>query len=96
MRQVTLLQMLAGLLEPSKGDIVVGDKAVTGPGPDRGMVFQKDSVFPWMRVIDNVEYGLNAAARQPPSAARSPRTYLGVSACRMSSAPGRANFRAAC
>ncbi len=54
----TLLQMLAGLLEPSEGDIVVGGKEVTGPGPDRGVVFQKDSVFPWMRVIDNVEYGL--------------------------------------
>ncbi|MDR3476257.1 MAG: ABC transporter ATP-binding protein [Devosia sp.] len=72
----TLLQMLAGLLEPSDGDIVVGGKAVTGPGPDRGVVFQKDSVFPWMRVIDNVEYGLKC--RGMPAAERGDiaRTYL--------------------
>jgi NitT/TauT family transport system ATP-binding protein len=54
----TLLQMLAGLLPPSSGGIVVDDKEISGPGPERGVVFQKDSVFPWMRVIDNVEYGL--------------------------------------
>jgi ABC-type nitrate/sulfonate/bicarbonate transport system ATPase subunit len=54
----TLLQMVAGLLAPSAGSIRVGDAPVTGPGPDRGVVFQKDSVFPWMRVIHNVEYGL--------------------------------------
>jgi len=72
----TLLQMLAGLLDPSEGDIVVGGKAVTGPGPDRGVVFQKDSVFPWMRVIDNVEYGLKC--RGVPAAERREiaRTYL--------------------
>jgi NitT/TauT family transport system ATP-binding protein len=72
----TLLQMLAGLLEPSHGDIVVGDKAVAGPGPDRGVVFQKDSVFPWMRVIDNVEYGLKC--RGAPAAERRDiaRAYL--------------------
>ena len=54
----TLLQMIAGLLEPSAGSIVVAGNEITGPGRERGMVFQKDSVFPWMRVIDNVEYGL--------------------------------------
>jgi NitT/TauT family transport system ATP-binding protein len=72
----TLLQMLAGLLEPSDGDMVVGGKEVTGPGPDRGVVFQKDSVFPWMRVIDNVEYGLKC--RGVPAAERRDiaRTYL--------------------
>ena len=54
----TLLQIIAGLLPPSGGAIKFGDEAITGPGAERGMVFQKDSVFPWMRVIDNVEYGL--------------------------------------
>ena len=56
--KTTLLQMVSGLLTTSDGAISVGSKAISGPGPDRGFVFQKDSVFPWMRVIDNVEYGL--------------------------------------
>jgi NitT/TauT family transport system ATP-binding protein len=56
--KTTLLQMVSGLLPTSSGSIWVGPKPVTGPGPDRGFVFQRDSVFPWFRVIDNVEYGL--------------------------------------
>lgn len=54
----TLLQMIAGLLPPSAGTLEVNGRPITGPGPERGMVFQKDSVFPWLRVIRNVEYGL--------------------------------------
>ena len=42
----TLLRMLAGLDFPTKGDIVVNDTPVTGPGPDRGMVFQSYTLFP--------------------------------------------------
>ncbi|MGH6943377.1 MAG: ABC transporter ATP-binding protein [Geminicoccaceae bacterium] len=56
--KTTLLQMIAGLLLPSAGRLEVGGEPVTRPAPERGMVFQKDSVFPWMRVIDNVQYGL--------------------------------------
>jgi NitT/TauT family transport system ATP-binding protein len=72
----TLLQMVAGLLEPSDGGIAVAGKEISGPGRERGMVFQKDSVFPWMRVIDNVEYGLKC--RGVPAAQRRDiaRTYL--------------------
>lgn len=61
----TLLQMVAGLLAPSAGTIAVDGAAISGPGPERGMVFQKDSVFPWMRVIDNVQYGLKCRAVAP-------------------------------
>lgn len=56
--KTTMLQMIAGLLMPSQGEIRVAGSRIAGPGPDRGVVFQKDSVFPWMRVLDNVEYGL--------------------------------------
>ena len=61
------------------------------------MVFQKDSVFPWMRVIDNVEYGLKCRGWRARSVARY-RTRLSRSgrARAMSSAPGRANCQAAC
>ena len=54
----TLLQIIAGLLLPSSGTVLCANEVVTRPSPERGMVFQRDSVFPWMRVIDNVEYGL--------------------------------------
>lgn len=54
----TILRMLAGLDFPTAGDIIVNDKRVTGPGPDRGMVFQTYTLFPWMNVEDNIKFGL--------------------------------------
>ena len=57
----TLLQVMSGLLGATSGTLEVGGKRVTQPAPERGVVFQKDSVFPWLRVIDNVEYGLKCA-----------------------------------
>lgn len=56
----TLLNAVAGLVKPSAGTIVAADEPVTGPSPRRGMVFQQDTTFPWMRVHDNVAYGLKA------------------------------------
>jgi NitT/TauT family transport system ATP-binding protein len=72
----TLLQLVAGLTPPSSGTIVLKGTEIGGPGADRGMVFQRDSVFPWMRVIDNVEYGLKC--RGVPAEARraTAREYL--------------------
>lgn len=54
----TLLRVLAGLTKASGGTIFAGGVPVGGPDRDRGMVFQQDTVFPWMHVRDNVEYGL--------------------------------------
>ena len=54
----TLLRMLAGLDLPSAGNIIGNDRKVTGPGPDRGMVFQTYTLFPWMNVEDNIKFGL--------------------------------------
>lgn len=54
----TLLRMLAGLDFPTGGDIIVNDKKVKGPGPDRGMVFQTYTLFPWMTVEENIKFGL--------------------------------------
>jgi NitT/TauT family transport system ATP-binding protein len=72
----TLLQMIAGLLLPSSGSILVADSPVTGPNPERGVVFQKDSVFPWMRVIDNVEYGLKCRGMAKSERRTIARDYL--------------------
>ena len=57
----TLLNILAGLDNPTKGQVVLNGRPITGTGPDRIMVFQENALFPWMKVIDNVEFGLKIA-----------------------------------
>lgn len=57
----TLLNILAGLDNPTKGQVVLNGRPVTGTGPDKIMVFQENALFPWMKVIDNVEFGLKIA-----------------------------------
>jgi len=54
----TLLNLVAGLEKPDEGRILVGGKEVTGPAPERTVVFQDGALFPWMTVEKNVEYGL--------------------------------------
>lgn len=55
----TLLKNIAGLETPTEGTIEVDGRAVSGPGPDRTMIFQEHRLFPWMTIIDNVEFGLH-------------------------------------
>ena len=54
----TLLNAIAGFALPSSGTISANGKPVTGPGPERGMVFQEYALFPWMTVEQNVGFGL--------------------------------------
>ena len=54
----TLLRLIAGLDHPSGGRIQVDGSPVEGPGPDRGMVFQKYSLYPWLTAADNVAFGM--------------------------------------
>jgi ABC-type nitrate/sulfonate/bicarbonate transport system ATPase subunit len=55
--KTTLLNMIAGLLQPSDGEIRIDGQPVNEPGPDRGMVFQHSALFPWMTAIDNIQFG---------------------------------------
>ena len=59
----TLIRILAGLESPSSGEVLLDGNAVFEPGPDRGMVFQSYTLFPWLTVKKNVMFGLEIAGR---------------------------------
>jgi len=64
----TLIRILAGLETASSGDVLLDNKPVQGPGPDRGMVFQGYTLFPWLTVKKNVMFGLRNQGISPANA----------------------------
>ena len=68
----TLLRIVAGLIKPSRGMVRLDGTAISGPGRDRGMVFQSYTLFPWLTVMENIQFGLGlsgvAKAEQEQSA----------------------------
>ena len=72
----TLLNIIAGFLPPSSGTVLVDGHAVTGPAPERGVVFQEYALFPWLTVTGNVEFGLRLRARPAAERRRTVDRYL--------------------
>ena len=54
----TILRLVAGLIAPTTGKVSVNDKEIEGPSPERGMVFQKPTLFPWLTVEKNIAFSL--------------------------------------
>ena len=72
----TLARIVAGLDEATSGEILLDGKAVTGPGSDRGMVFQGYTLFPWLTVRSNVMFGLLMHGKAPSTAESEAREWL--------------------
>jgi len=72
----TLLNAIAGYTKPTTGEVTVDDVAVTGPGPDRGMVFQQYSLLPWKTVYENVAFGPKMAGSTRAEAGSIANTFL--------------------
>ncbi|MFL1482527.1 ABC transporter ATP-binding protein [Marinobacter sp. LN3S78] len=74
----TLMNTVAGFVKPSQGEVTVDGKPVTEPGPDRGMVFQQHSLFPWKTVKENVAFGPLMAGASKSEACSIARTFLSL------------------
>lgn len=72
----TLLNLVGGLLMPTAGEVLVDGRPVTGPGPDRGVIFQQYALFPWLTAQQNVEFGLRLQGLGRRERAERARHYL--------------------
>jgi NitT/TauT family transport system ATP-binding protein len=72
----TLLYLMGGFLQPDAGDIQTNGKRVTGPGVDRGVVFQEYALFPWLTVAGNIGYGLRETGMAAAERAEVVRRYV--------------------
>ena len=68
--KTTMMSMLAGFQKPTTGKVLFDGNPVTGPGPERGVIFQEYGVFPWLTVKDNIAFGLKLKANHVPVAER--------------------------
>ncbi len=76
--KTTLLNMVGGLEQASSGRIVVAGKDISGPGADRGMVFQGYSLFPWLTAKKNIEFGLKIKGVPPAERSAEADRYIAL------------------
>jgi len=68
--KTTMLNIAAGFVQPTSGEVRLDGKRITSPGPDRGVIFQEYGVFPWLTVKQNIAFGLNLRASRVPAEER--------------------------
>jgi ABC-type nitrate/sulfonate/bicarbonate transport system ATPase subunit len=73
----TLLRIVAGLDQPTAGEVQLDGRRIEGPGADRGMVFQSYTLFPWLTVLDNVCFGLRERGMARPRQLEIAHDFLG-------------------
>lgn len=74
--KTTLLHTIAGFATPTKGEALNDGNPISGPGPDRIMMFQEYGLFPWLTVWENIEFGLLAKGTPPKERAETIRYYV--------------------
>lgn len=74
--KTTLLRIIAGLIEKTSGEAIVDGHEISGPGPDRGMVFQDFALFPWRTVRKNIEFGLEIKKVAPEERSKIANHYI--------------------
>jgi NitT/TauT family transport system ATP-binding protein len=68
--KTTMMNIVAGFMQPSSGTVTLDGKPIMGPGPDRGVIFQEYGIFPWLTVKENIAFGLRLAANKTGGAER--------------------------
>ncbi len=81
----TLLNVAAGMYRPDRGAVTLDGANVTGPGPERAMVFQEHGLFPWLTAIQNVEFGLKMAG--VPRREREERAFEAMKMVHLANSP---------
>ncbi len=76
--KTTLLNIVAGFIPATSGRVLIDGKAVCGPGPDRGVVFQSYALFDWLTVRENIEFGLRMAGMKAKERSEHSHRFLGM------------------
>lgn len=87
--KTTLMSLIAGLAKPDSGSITLAGSPVTGPGPDRGLVFQNYSLLPWLTVQENIELAVQAVFPKQTAAERAAHVAKYIAMVKLSHAADR-------